>query len=175
MPAEQRAPTEQRAPAEQNGAAHRNGPPQNIAVAIAEVSERATTLVHEEIELAKAEVAEKVATLARGAAVGAVAGVFIITALLFVLVGCAWLLYYGLKIGSPFAYFWGFFIMAAILVVLGAIAGYGAARALRSGTPPVPEMAIEEARRIRSTVAAGDPGGPGSPAGPAGPNEEGRS
>ncbi len=33
--------------------------PQNIATAIAEVSERATLLVREEIELAKAEVTEK--------------------------------------------------------------------------------------------------------------------
>ena len=39
---------------------------QNIATAIAEVSERATLLVREEIELAKAEVTEKVTKLLRG-------------------------------------------------------------------------------------------------------------
>lgn len=142
--------TELRTPTE------RNGQPQNIATAIAEVSERVTTLVQEEIELAKAEVAERTAKLARGAAVGAAAGIFVVTALFFILVGCAWLLYWVLPIGNDFTYFYGFFIMAGILLVLGAIAGALAARALRSGAPPVPEMAIEEARRIRATVTAGD-------------------
>lgn len=75
-------------------------------------------------------------------------------ALFFVLVGCAWLLYYELPIGNDFTYFWGFFALAAILVVLGALAGFVAARALRSGAPPTPEMAIEEARKIRETVSA---------------------
>ena len=42
----------------------RPDPPQNIATAIAEISERASLLVHEEIELAKAEVTEKVTKLA---------------------------------------------------------------------------------------------------------------
>jgi hypothetical protein len=128
-------------------------PPQNIATAIAEVSERATLLVHEEIELAKAEVTEKVSKLARGAVVGVAAGVFFLMALIFALVGCAWLLYYYLP-GNAFTYFWGFFAMAVILVLLGALAGLIAARALKRASPPVPNMAIEEARKIRETVSA---------------------
>ena len=89
-------------------------PPQNIATAIAEVSERATLLVREEIELAKAEVTEKATKLVRGAVVGVAAGVFFVMALVFALVGCAWLLYYYLP-GNDFTYFWGFFAMAVIL------------------------------------------------------------
>lgn len=131
------------------------GRPQGVAAAISEVSERATLLIREEIELAKAEIAEKSARMARGAAIGAAAGVFLVTALLFFLVGCAWLLYFELPIGNQFTYFWGFFAMAVILVVLGVIAGLVAARALRSSAPPTPDMAIEEARKIRETVAAG--------------------
>jgi uncharacterized membrane protein YqjE len=126
-------------------------PPQNIAAAIAEVSERATLLVREEIELAKAEVSEKATKLVKGAVVGIAAGVFFLTALIFVLVGCAWLLYYYLP-GGDFTYFWGFFAMAAILVVLGVLAGLIAARAVKKGSPPVPSMAIEEARKIREAV-----------------------
>lgn len=126
-------------------------PPQNIAAAIAEVSERATLLVREEIELAKAEVSEKATKLVKGAVVGIAAGVFFLTALIFVLVGCAWLLYYYLPVGD-FAYFWGFFAMAAILVVLGVLAGLIAARAVKKSSPPVPSMAIEEARKIREAV-----------------------
>jgi Putative Actinobacterial Holin-X, holin superfamily III len=132
---------------------------QNIATAITEVSERATLLVREEIELAKAEVTEKATKLAKGAIVGVAAGVFIVTALFFVLIGCAWLLYFYLPVGD-FAYFWGFFAMAAILVVLGVIAGLIAARVIKKGSPPVPSMAIEEAQKIRETVSAGvDAGG----------------
>jgi putative superfamily III holin-X len=136
---------------------------QNIATAIAEVSERATLLVREEIELAKAEMTEKATKLVKGAVVGAAAGVFFFTALVFALVGCAWLLYYYLPIGNKFTYFWGFFAMSVILVLLGALAGLIAARAVKKGTPPVPKMAIEEARKIRESVSAGAPTGAGPP------------
>ena len=56
--------------------------------------------------------------------------------------------------GNAFTYFWGFFAMAVILVVLGALAGLIAARAVKRGSPPVPSMAIDEARKIRETVSA---------------------
>jgi Putative Actinobacterial Holin-X, holin superfamily III len=128
--------------------------PQNLATAITEVSERASLLIREEIELAKAEVTEKAMKLARGAVVGAAAGVFVLTALVLALVGCAWLLYYYLPV-SDFAYFWGFFAMAVILLLLGVLAGVIAARVVKRSSPPVPTMAIEEARLIRETVGAG--------------------
>jgi len=142
---------------------------QGIASAIAEVSERATLLIREEIELAKAEITEKTTKLAKGAVVAIVAGIFFLTALFFVLVGLAWLLYFELPIGNQFTYFWGFFAMALILVVLGVIAGLVAAKAVKSGAP-VPEMAIAEARKIRETVGGGSGGssggdGAGSPVG----------
>jgi hypothetical protein len=128
--------------------------PQNIATTIADVSERATLLIREEVELAKAEVTEKAMKLVRGAVVGVAAGVFFLMALIFALVGCAWLLYYFLP-GTDFTFFWGFFAMAAILVLLGALAGLIAARAVKQSAPPMPNMAIEEARKIRETVSAG--------------------
>ncbi|HEY7829809.1 MAG TPA: phage holin family protein [Solirubrobacteraceae bacterium] len=132
----------------------RDQPPQNIATAITEVSERASLLVREEIELAKAEVTEKITKLARGAVVAGAAGIFLVVALIFVLNGFAWLLYYELPIGGTFTYFWGFFAMALILLVLGIIAGLLAHRLVRKSSPPVPNMAIEEARRIRETVSS---------------------
>jgi uncharacterized membrane protein YqjE len=136
----------------------RNDQPQNIAAAIVEVSERASQLVREEIELAKAEVTEKTSKLIRGAVVGAVAGVFVLMALIFALVGCAWLLYYYLP-GNDFTYFWGFFALAAALLLLGVLAGLIAAKAVKRGAPPVPNMAIEEARKIRETVSGEDASG----------------
>jgi uncharacterized membrane protein YgcG len=145
------------APGGDRGAGQRSGPeatpPLNIATALTDVSERVAVLVREEVELAKAEVTEKASRLARGAVVGVVAGVFFFTALFFVLIGCAWLLYYYLPVGSEFTYFWGFFAMALILVVLGVLAGLLAARALKKGAPPVPTQAIEEARLIRETMS----------------------
>jgi hypothetical protein len=131
-------------------------PPDNIAAAITDVSERASQLVREEIELVRAEMTFRLEKLAKGAVVGVVAGVFFLTAMLFVLVGCAWLLYYFLP-GNDFTYFWGFFAMAAILVILGVAAGLIATRVVKRGTPPAPEMAIEEARRIKETLTATPP------------------
>ncbi len=132
----------------------RNGgePPQNIAAAVADISERASILVREEIELAKAELTEKGTKIAKGAAVGAIAGIFFVWAVLFLLIGLAWLLYYYLP-GNQFTYFWGFFAVGLILIALGVAAGLIAARALKRGAPPVPTMAIEEAQKIRETVA----------------------
>jgi Putative Actinobacterial Holin-X, holin superfamily III len=144
----------------ENGRSPGRGPgQQGIAAAITEVTERASVLIREEIELAKTEITEKTTRLAKGAVVGIVAGVFFFTALFFVLIGCAWLLYYELPIGNEFTYFWGFFAMAVILVVLGVIAGLLAYRAVKAGAPPTPDMAIEEARKIRETVSSSSSSG----------------
>ena len=45
--------------------------------------------------------------------------------------------------------------MSVILVVLGLLAGLIAAKAVKKGSPPVPSMAIEEARKIRESVGPG--------------------
>ena len=57
----------------------------NLGEIVSEVSEKASLLVREEIELAKAEVTAKVKTLGKGAGVGAAAGVFLIFAVVFFL------------------------------------------------------------------------------------------
>jgi uncharacterized membrane protein YqjE len=126
-----------------------------IGQAVQEVSERAQILVREEIELAKAEVTEKVSSLVRGAVVGAVAGIFAVTGLLFLLHGFAWLAWFTLF--SDNNYFWGFFIVAGVLFLLGALAGFLASRAFKRGSPPTPELAIDEAKRIRETVKSDHP------------------
>ena len=51
----------------------------------------------------------------------------------------------------------GAFVVAAVLFLLGALAGLIAARALKRGAPPTPEMAIDEAKRIRETVQSSHP------------------
>jgi Putative Actinobacterial Holin-X, holin superfamily III len=131
---------------------HADDPRQpTLAEAVTQVSERASLLVREEIELAKAEMAAKARKLATGAVVGIVAGVFLITGLFFLLQSAAWGAY--LIFGGT-AYWAGFLIVAVALFLLGALAGIIAYRAIRKGSPPAPTMAIDEAKRIRQTVTA---------------------
>jgi len=122
---------------------------QSLARTITEVSERASLLVREEIELAKAEIVEKATKIAKGAAVGLVAGLFALIAGFFVLEGLAWLI--SVELFPSGQYFWGFFIVAFLLLGLGAAGGFFAVKAI-SGGPPTPKMAIGEARKIRDAV-----------------------
>jgi uncharacterized membrane protein YgcG len=128
----------------------------NIAHAIQEVSDRAQILVREEIELAKAEISEKVSALIKGAVVGIVGGIFAVVGLLFLLHGFAWLAYYLLPTATN-TVFWGYFLVAGVLFLLGGLAGFLAARAFKRGSPPKPELAIAEAKRIQETVKAEHP------------------
>jgi uncharacterized membrane protein YqjE len=127
---------------------------EGIASAVSEISERVSLLVREEIELARAEVTEKVVKLVKGAVVAIAAGVFAVFGLVYLLHGFAWLL--NEVVFDTF--FWGFFVVAALLFIAGAGAGLVAARWLRSGAPPTPAMAIDEAQRIRATLT-GERGG----------------
>ncbi|HEY5196428.1 MAG TPA: phage holin family protein [Solirubrobacteraceae bacterium] len=127
---------------------------QSFARTITEVSERASLLVREEIELAKAEIVEKATKIAKGAVVGLVAGVFALVAVFFVLEGLAWLI--SIELFPSGDYFWGFFVVAFLLLVLGVAGGYFAFKAI-SGGPPTPKMAIGEARKIRDAVKAKKP------------------
>lgn len=147
----------------ERGSGQGAGAAQSIAGAISEVSERAMQLVHEEIELAKAEVSEKASGIVRGAVVGAAAGIFGFFALIMVLFGLAFLAYWYLPVNTG-EYFWGFFVVAGGLLLLGALAGALAFRAIRRSTPPVPEMALEEARKIRESVTVGPTTAPGATA-----------
>jgi uncharacterized membrane protein YqjE len=118
-----------------------------------DVSERASGLVREEIELAKAEVSEKVGKLLRGAAVGAAAGVFAFLALILVMEGIAWLLNEEVFDGKTWP---GFFIEAAVFLLIAAVAGLVAFRAVKAGAPPVPEQAIEEAKLTKEMLQKED-------------------
>lgn len=126
-------------------------PTHELAQSVQEISERVTLLVHEEIELAKAEVSGKVTKLLRGIVIGLAAGIFVVVGLLFALHGMAWLAWYALPVGNN-SFYWGFFFVAGLLFLLGGIAGYLAAKFFKDSTPPVPEMAIDEAGKIRRTL-----------------------
>lgn len=119
-----------------------------------DVSERVSILVREEIELAKAEVREKVAKLLRGSVAGIVAGVFVLLGLAMFMHAIAWLLddlFFEDNVWIGFAIESGFWFVVAVLV------GIFAFRAVRAGAPPTPELAIEEARRTRETLKGESP------------------
>jgi uncharacterized membrane protein YqjE len=120
----------------------------SVGELVTDVSERTSTLVREEIELAKAEVSEKVSQLVRGSVVGAVAGVFLFFSLILIMEGVAWLLN-----DLVFDNFWlGFFVEAGLFILIGAIAVLIAVRAIKKGAPPTPDLAIEEAKLTRERL-----------------------
>jgi hypothetical protein len=111
-----------------------------------EVSDRASVLVREEIELAKTEVTEKFNRLLQGSVAGIAAGVFVLAALAMLMHGVAWILN-----DLVFDNFWaGFFIEAALFLLIAAGAGLFAWRAFQRAAPPTPDMAIEEAKEIKA-------------------------
>jgi hypothetical protein len=114
---------------------------------VAEVSEKLSLLMREEIELAKAEVTTKVSSIARGAAAVAVGAVFGVFALIFGLATLAW----GLN--ALIDSLWiGMAITFVVLLALTAFAFLFAYRKLKVGAPK-PQMAIDEAKKIRATVS----------------------
>ena len=119
---------------------------------VADVSEKASQLVREEIELAKAEVKDKVSKLTRGAAAGAAAGVFLIFGITMLFHGLAFFLNDIFNWESDI---WPGYLMVTLgLFLLAIIAALLALRLFKKGSPPTPEMAIEEAKRTRAELDA---------------------
>ncbi|HLM09436.1 MAG TPA: phage holin family protein [Thermoleophilaceae bacterium] len=118
---------------------------------VGEVSEKASLLVSQEIELAKAEVADKVSKLGKGAAVGAAAGVFLIFAITMFFHFLALFLndLFDWNTGWP-----GYLTVALLLTLLGVIAALLAYRWFKRGSQLKPDMAIEEAKRTRAELEA---------------------
>lgn len=126
--------------------------PRSVAELAMDVSERVSFLVREEIELAKAEVSEKVSSLVRGSVVGVVAGVFALLGFVMLMHAFAWLLNDLLFSDNVWL---GFLVEGVLWFLIAAVAGLLAYRAVKKGAPPTPEMAIEEAKEIREALETG--------------------
>jgi uncharacterized membrane protein YqjE len=120
---------------------------------VSEVSEKASLLIRQEIDLAKAEVKDKVSKLTKGAVVAAAAGVFVVFGITTFFHGLAWFL------NDVFNWednnWAGFGVVTAALFLLAILAGFVGLRLFKKGSPPTPELAIEEARRTRADFEAG--------------------
>ena len=108
-----------------------------------------SVLVREEIELAKAEVTTKVTSIARGAAAVAVGAVFGVFALVFVLLSIAWA--HQLRHQHDLDRLRD--RDGASCCVLTAGAFLFAWRKLKVGAPK-PQMAMDEAKKIRATISS---------------------
>src|SRR5439155_5650071 len=96
--------------------------------------------------LARLELQRKVAAIAIGAGLAIGAVVLLLFALGFALAGAA----AGLETALPT---WAsLLIVAGGLLLVAARLGGAAAVSLRKGTPPVPEQALEEARRATEAL-----------------------
>ena len=117
---------------------------------VSEFSEKASLLVREEIELAKAEVTDKLSKLTRGAAVAVAAGVFLVFGVTMFFHGLAWFL------DDVFNWednIWaGFAVVTVLLFLLAILAALLAYRLFKKGAPPTPDLAIEEAKRTKAEL-----------------------
>ncbi len=123
----------------------------SVGELVLDVSERISLLVSEEIALAKAEVSEKVSTLARGSIAGAAAGLFALLAFAMLMHAGAWLLndlFFERHVWA------GFLLEALVWLCLAAGAGWIAYKKMQVGAP-TPTMAIEEAKLTRETLTGG--------------------
>jgi Putative Actinobacterial Holin-X, holin superfamily III len=127
------------------------GADKNLGDIVSEVSEKASLLVRQEIELAKAEVSQKLSKLARGAGVGAAAGVFLIFGITMFFHTLAWFL---IDLFDFNAIWYGFAIVTGLLFLLAILAALLAYRLFKKGAPPTPDLAIEEAKLIREQFEA---------------------
>ncbi|HYI17522.1 MAG TPA: phage holin family protein [Solirubrobacteraceae bacterium] len=127
-------------------------PTSEMARAIQDITERAQLLVREEVALAKAEMTDKVTKLIKGAVFGIIAGVFALFALIYLLHALSWGLWD--LIGGSDDFWLGFLITGVLILVIGIVAGLLAMRFIKRGSPPAPQMAIEEGKLIKATLTA---------------------
>ena len=115
-------------------------PTHDLAQTVQEISERASLLVREEIELAKAEITQKVTKLGKGAGALAAAGVLAVFGLIFFFHALAWFINDAFDWGGTV---WpGYLATFFIIIAGGAVAGFLGYRWLKGGSPPTPELAL---------------------------------
>ena len=116
---------------------------------VTDVSEKASLLVREEIELAKAEVTGKFSKITKGAAVAGAAGVFAVFGITMFFHFLAW---FFVDLFSWNSVWPAFLTVTLMLFLIAALAGLFALRLFKKGAPPTPDLAIEEARKTRAQL-----------------------
>ena len=120
----------------------------NLGDIVGEVTDKASLLVREEIELAKAEVSVKVKKLGMGAGFVGAAVFLLLLFTIFLFHTIAW----AINEAFDFQLWVGFGIVCLLLLITAGILAFLALRAFKKGSPPVPEMAIDEAKKTRAAI-----------------------
>ena len=116
---------------------------------VADVTTNLQLLVREEIELAKAEVTTKAKKLGTGIGMASAALVTLLFFSIFFFIGLALLLNDLFWDDYPWA---GFGVVAAFFLILTIGLIMFGLRLIKKGSPPAPEMAIEEAKATKAVL-----------------------
>jgi hypothetical protein len=120
-----------------------------LGAAAKAVSERVSAIVRLEIQLAAAELKEKLSALGVGIGLLAGAGLFAVFMLGFLFATIAAALSLVVDVWLALL------ITTGILALLAGVLGFVGVTILQKGTPPVPEQAIEEARLTTEALKNG--------------------
>ena len=116
---------------------------------IAEVTQKLQQLVREEIELAKAEVSTKVKKLGTGIGMASAALVTLLFFSIFFFIALAELLNDLFWDDYPWA---GYGVVAGLFLLITIVLVLVGVRLIKKGSPPAPEMAIEEAKATKAVL-----------------------
>ena len=118
----------------------------SLGAAAKQVAEHASALARLELELAKLEVTRKISSLGKGIAFGLVAAVLLLFMLGFLLAAGA------AALATTTSTWLALLLVAGGLLVVAGLLGLLALRAIKKGTPPVPEQAIREAQLTQTAL-----------------------
>jgi hypothetical protein len=121
---------------------------QGVGAAAKQVAEHASTLARLEFELAGLELKQKAGALGAGVGLGIGAAVVALYAVGFLLATAA------VALAIVLDAWLALLIVTLALFAVTAVLGLIARRALKRGTPPVPELAIQEAKLTSEALKA---------------------
>lgn len=127
-----------------------NGQRAGLGRAVKEVTERLSSIVRLELQLASLELKRKVSALGMGIGLGVgalVFGVFML-GFLFATIAAA--------LATLLATWLALLIVTVFLLLLTGTLGLLSIRAIKRGTPPVPKQAIQEAKLTTSALKRGN-------------------
>jgi uncharacterized membrane protein YqjE len=118
---------------------------------VGDISAKTQLLIKEEIELAKTEIAVKAKKLGVGAGMAGAALVTLLYFSIFLFIGIAYLLndLFNWETSSVWA---GFLIVALAFLIITILLVFIGLRLIKRGSPPTPDMAIEEAKATRAAL-----------------------
>src|SRR6185312_290429 len=109
-----------------------------LGATVKSVSERASSLVRLELELAALELKRKAASLGVGIGLAVTAAVLLVFGLGFATIAAG--------IATAVAWWLALLIVTVGIVLVAALLAFLGVRAIKKGTPPVPEQALAEAK-----------------------------